>query len=822
MAFFTRAFLLAVSIVLLVTMIISGLIYRQSERELSRYIADRQIYTARDIANRLDTHLASLREYMRLQTTSEAVRRLLSLPESALGDDLATVSHHLRGLYHAMDDVYMFMVLDSEGEVAFSTNTRVYGEDFAYLNEFVQGMRGVGLLDTRVSRTSGRPAALMSEPVMVGGKPVGVMIAVLDLARLARNLLHDDRVGRDAMVLAPSGRIMLDEDASRLFSTGLAPGIMAEIREQRQGVIEFSFDGKAVSCAFAPVGWNGWSVVVLQDQALAYAPIQRMFFKTIAINAICILLALAVIALLLRGRFARILDLEEIRRAAYEAGQDLYAVFQDGNMVEFSDRWTSFFRVDSVSELTSDRHLFYPPEQPEGGASADMLRSKEAEAFDSGKTRFEFVFQDADATPLPCEITLVRISYRRRPALLALIRDLRHQKKNEMALREAKEQAESANQAKTDFLTNMSHEIRTPMNAVLGYVHLCLSSGLTEEQQKMMHKLQAAAMGLLAILNDILDIAKIEAGKLEIEQVPFSLTEVIMTQQQLHSPVTETKGLDFLVRIDDAVPDMLIGDSVRLQQVLTNLISNAVKFTSEGEVELETCCEDETDQTVRLYFAVRDTGIGMTPEQCGRIFETFIQADTSTTRKYGGTGLGLPISRQLVRLMGGDDLHVCSESGVGSIFSFTLSFPKAEVQEEDPASRFEETEELPLLGVRILLAEDNELNQDIAISLLEGAGAQVRLAVNGAEAVRMVQEESFDLVLMDILMPVMDGLAAAQRIRELGREQPELNTLPIIAMTANAMAEDRSRSILAGMDGHVTKPVEPKALLALLKEVCGL
>ena len=822
MAFFRRAFFIALAVLLLGSMMISGLLYAQSKQELSHYIADRQIFMARDIATRLDMHLSSLREYMRLQATSRVIKRLIVNPKESPIDALADLTHHLRGMVHVMEDVALFAVLDQSGTVVFSTDSSMIGQDLSSASYFGQDLWTMSLMDVGESLLTGRASIMMTEPVLRASEAVGAVLVVLDLKDLSRQLLNTDGTGRKLLVFDKSGRVILSPEPAQILSKPFEENpIPDDIYKTRAGALDIMLDGTLFSAAFSHVGWNSWSVMVLQEQEQTHMPLRRMLAKTVAINGI-ILLALGVIVALLRRRLLRMLDLEEIRRGAYEAGQDLYAVLQDDQLVETSKIWQQFFHLGTLEELSTNLHTLYPVTQPGGENSAELRTQKEREAMEQGITRFEFMLQAKDDELAPCEVTLVRITYHRKPALLILIHDLRHHKKNEMALREAKEQAESASRAKTDFLTNMSHEIRTPMNAVLGYAHLCLASGLNDEQRRMMLKLQAAAMGLLAILNDILDIAKIEAGKLEVEQVPFSLTEVIMTQQQLHSPITESKNLHFLVRIDDRAPDMVIGDSVRLQQVLTNLISNAIKFTSTGEVQLDLKRLEDTPTSSTLHFAVSDTGIGMTPEQCGRVFDTFIQADSSTTRKHGGTGLGLPISRQLVQLMGGEDLYVSSTLNVGSIFSFTLTLPKAEESTEFLSERQSDIEELPLLGVRVLLAEDNEMNQDIAISLLEGAGAGVRLAVNGEEAVRMVQEEPFDLVLMDLLMPVMDGLTATKHIREIGKGRPELSVLPIIAMTANAMAEDRNRSMLAGMDGHITKPVDPKTLLTLLKEVCGI
>ncbi|MBI3283372.1 MAG: response regulator [Burkholderiales bacterium] len=532
--------------------------------------------------------------------------------------------------------------------------------------------------------------------------------------------------------------------------------------------------------------------------------------------------------------------------------------------------------------------------------------------------------------------------------------DVTEEKRVAAQLREAKQVAEDATRAKSDFLANMSHEIRTPMNAIIGLSHLAISTPLTPKQADYIGKINQSAHNLLRIINDILDFSKIEAGKLSVEHIPFDLNHVLENLVDVVSKKVADKGLEFIFKLEPGLPVQFIGDPLRIGQVLSNFTSNAVKFTERGEIRLEISKAAEDQDSIRLRFAVSDTGIGLTPEQSNNLFQAFSQADTSTTRRYGGTGLGLTISKRLVELMGGA-VGVESSFGQGSTFWFTVklqrnrqrlsnnyllppeilrqptlvvddnehareilvgylenmgfkvdsvaSGPAAlaavsrqraehsyglilmdwKMQEMDgiETSRriFEQLAPAPaphiiivtasgadelqpaaalagircflskpvapsqlfdaimrsyshtaavmeqqdmhdvradlahLRGARLLLVEDNEINQQVAQELLEDAGFQVAIADNGAQALQMLQQTSFDGVLMDMQMPVMDGVTATAEIRKL----PQFSSLPIIAMTANAMAGDRERCLAAGMNDHLGKPIDIDELFRVLK-----
>ena len=446
-----------------------------------------------------------------------------------------------------------------------------------------------------------------------------------------------------------------------------------------------------------------------------------------------------------------------------------------------------------------------------------------------------YIRKDGSTLDVSVAITAVHDAEGRLTGFLRIATDITARKALERQLRRNNEQlaeqtrkAEEANRAKSEFLANMSHEIRTPMNGILGMAALVRDTPLTPGQREHLNLLTGSAETLLKIINDILDFSKVEAGKLDFEDVPFDLGRVLEATLGEQALPAQEKNISLSLAIDPEVDVRLRGDPVRLRQVLTNLVGNAVKFTQDGAVSVRAVLDSVHGSSQTVHFSIADTGIGIPPEKQRTIFDPFCQADSSMTRRYGGTGLGLAISARLVEMMEGR-IWVESAPHRGSCFHFTATFQEVESEAAAPESQSPAmapvqqflSEAAPgrngSAAVEILVAEDNAVNQRLLVRLLEKAGYSVSVAENGREVLNLLDQAQFDLIFMDVQMPEMDGFEATARIRE--REQVSGGRVPIIAMTAHAMKGDREKCLAAGMDDYLSKPVRFEEVLASIPRI---
>ncbi len=497
----------------------------------------------------------------------------------------------------------------------------------------------------------------------------------------------------------------------------------------------------------------------------------------------------------------------EQREAMFSAAPHGIAFVRDGLIIQANPRLHELFGLPAETLIGTSPAAWAHPESLEKIEKEIRLQLAHGEIFHQ-----ELPVYRPDGSHFFAAISARAVKSRDlREGSIWILEDASLQYAARMEMAEARELAEEAAQLKAEFLANMSHEIRTPMNAIMGMTHLLSQTQLDACQRDYLTKVQGANRHLLGVINDILDFSKIEAGKMELDSQDFSLHRLLLEVTDQVRPDIERKGLDLSVEIAESLPERLCGDALRLRQILLNYLSNAVKFTEQGHIEVRVDSSPQPEERLLVRFCVSDTGIGMSPEQCSRVFQSFRQADATTTRRYGGTGLGLAIARKLSELMGGE-VGISSTLGVGSHFSFTASLAAASSCSE--AEEAEQALVIPqFIGARILLVEDNELNQQVASELLSATGCHVDIADNGQIALKCLEEQQYHLVFMDMQMPVLDGIACCQQLRL----RPAWKDLPVIAMTANALKSDREKCLAAGMNDFISKPLEPGVLFDLLR-----
>ena len=750
---------------------------------------------------------------------------------AALGDgtresfDHATLLEHMASLRNHRVGITGTFIATIDGIVVdvVPPSPGVIGRDFSHRDWFTGVRANGGPYVSEAYKT-----AIAGEPLVVAavdyvrtpsGEPVGIIAAIYSL----------DAIRAYATDLAEAQGIELQVTDQRgtLLSNGGAQGLVSAAGDHRVADALLGNSGvdrtdKAVS-AWAPARAGGWTIVASVPESRAFAGLRRLERLQLGTAALVVLMVLAGVAAVQRSRRGRSaaeqLSLSRQRELSgvLAASTDAFiSIDTKGLVTAWNGRAEALFGwpVDvAVGRRLSE--LIIPPEH-QVAHETWLARHMTGESSAVVGKRIEITAQRQDGSTLPVELAVW--AHQDGGGYSAFVHDISDRLAAQTELEVARDAALAGSRLKSEFLANMSHEIRTPMNGVIGMSGLLLRTDLVPEQRRFADTVRSSAEALLTVLNDILDFSKIEAGKLDVESVDHDLRRVVEDTAALMAAEAQQKGLEVTWVVDAAVPKLVKGDPVRLRQVLMNLLGNAVKFTAAGEVALAVRLASSVADGVPvelLELEVTDTGIGIDPAAMERLFDAFTQADASTTRRYGGTGLGLAISRQLVELMGGQ-LTVRSVVGTGSTFTVRLPLLRsASSSEEASSTKGAITGRRAPTGGTVLLAEDNVVNQMVARLTLEHLGYAVDVVADGAQALAALDVTSYDAVLMDCQMPVMDGYAATMALRERERSSGVRRT-PVIALTASAMAVDRDRCLAAGMDDHLSKPLRTEDLSSLL------
>ena len=528
----------------------------------------------------------------------------------------------------------------------------------------------------------------------------------------------------------------------------------------------------------------------------------------------------------------RLQESEQLFRSLYESSQDAVLLINESfRIFDCNDRALELFGCKSRSDVLNMSPVDFSPErQPCGVESAILFQKTLSSAVFKGSHRFEWEFRDEEWRSVECEVCFSAMTVNDRRVIQAVIRDITKQKRHEQVLKMAKEQAEMANRSKSEFLACMTHEIRTPMNGIIGMAELLEKTGIKGKQANYVEVLKSSATLMLDLINSILDFSKIEAGKMELDEYQFNLKTSIENTMRVVSSVASKKGVTLKYNYDGEGIEYVHGDEGKLRQVLLNLIGNAIKFSSsESDSQVTVSCEliDHEDDIALFTFTVTDNGIGIPHEQQEKLFSAFTQADSTTTRKYGGTGLGLAISKGLVKLLGGN-IGVVSNYGEGSSFWFTACFKvlenvESEVNDNNVINEVIGQEKVDGSQLKVLVVEDNEVNQMVVIEMLKELKCDVEVAEHGVQAIEIIKNFACDIVLMDCLMPEMDGYEATRQIKALIKTGSlewcdKDKNLPIIALTANMRGSDREKCVEAGMDDFMSKPFLFEELVGVLLE----
>ncbi len=841
-----RALRMRIVIITLLTLLVALAITFGSGRVARMIYHTRQTTATHRLVFEINEFIA--RHFDRALTylsTSPQIRSACISSRTAAGNpDLLHMLATARGAL----DASVVYVLDASGTVIGSSPYRsgrtLTGRNYRLQPFFMQALAGQIYHGAVFGVVTDDPGIYFSRQVLPdkGGDPIGVVVIRISLDSInsfIHNTLSQDQ---DALLLSPDGivfaasrqewrfhitRPLTDQRKSELVKNRL-------LGEQALKPMPFllknslvHYNGTDYIVDIQAIELPGWHVVTLQRVTYPFAVVFILTFITIFAGGMFAFTTLSVHreqALSEEVRLGRAEKkkaeadrLETLRELETILAASLVGIVlvRDGLITTANERMTAILGYTVGEMVGRNVQMFFPSKE----AFRKFVRKYARQLAQRELEHIEYQLRKKDGTVIPCTLSgKAMAAPDLSQGVVWVVEDITERKRAENELEQARRQAVAASRAKSVFLANMSHEIRTPMNGIIGITGFMLDSEQPPDQRKRLELIRTSARLLMRIINDILDFSKVEAGRLELEETPFSLRSALDGVIGNLDVQAREKGLKLIVNVEDQVPDILKGDPARLMQVIVNLVANGLKFTPAGEVVLHISrLKDLGPDRVSLLFEVRDTGIGIAPAKREIIFEAFAQADSSHTRQYGGTGLGLSICRRIVRLMGGE-LHLDSEQGRGSRFWFSLPFTVARQhdfpEQESVAASWRPAGPPGRLAGRVLLAEDEFINTTLAVTLLEDAGLTVRSVTTGKDAVKAWQEEEFDCILMDIQMPEMDGYEAVRLIRE--QEVKKGGYIPIIAMTAYAMDEDRGRCLEAGMDDYLAKPINRSVLLALL------
>ncbi|GAB4335160.1 MAG: hypothetical protein Kow0089_04750 [Desulfobulbaceae bacterium] len=753
--------------------------------------------------------------------------------------------------------VSLIYVMNSSGTVVASTpydnGKSLAGNNYGFRPYFTKAMEGTTAQYGALGVTTGRRGFYFSGPVGSDDseKPLGVVVIKVPL-----DFIDSYIRGRDerykVMLLSEDGIVFSSSVTQWLFHAALplSPERAKMLWESRQfsdqplPSLPFTVDGEMVRIEDVrhlvhalPLDLEGWSIVTLNPCpfpfALAFVLTFFVFFTGVVIVAGYffiykdellseeIRLGREESRKMARTQQATRMELETILAASLVG----IVLVKDGVVTSVNDKLCAILGYDEEEMVGSDVRQYFTSRESFRrfvNRYARQLAMRDLE-------HIEYLLRRKDGLAIPCSLSGKAIdSADLSRGVVWVVEDIRDRKKTEKELERAKEEAESASLAKSAFMANMSHEIRTPMNGIIGIAEYLLSQNPDAATREKLELILSSARRLMRIINDILDYSRDEVERLDIRFDRFSLREVLDDVEASFRLQAESKGIGLHVELDERIPETLVGDDLRLTQVLYNLVGNGIKFTEQGSVTVRARLQEPiSNERVPVLFEIVDTGIGIAADKRDLVFEAFTQADSSHSRRFGGTGLGLAISRRIVQQMGGD-IHLESGKEKGTTFWFIVPFLPGEPAETEfvPSAVESGTESREDIGLErcsgnILLAEDDFINTTLAVSLLEQFGYTVKTVSSGEEAVDAWAQGDFDCILMDVQMPGMDGLTATTEIREREREREQGERIPIIAMTACAMEEDREECLAAGMDDYLAKPINRMELYALLRTYTG-